>query len=257
MKKINPANQDLDLLASKYLIERDREFFNRVWSTPAQVYEDRLRALGMTGLESVLDAGSGFGQWSVALSKLNQRVNAIELDPTRVQVLSEMVQIIDLDNISVEQGSMEELPYRDESFDAVFSYSVIYFTDYRVSLREVHRVLRPKGKIYLNCNSIGWYVYNLVEGHNSSISFDSSKMAKQALEDSLAFYNYGESPKGNQIAIPSKFLVSELEKLGFENIQVGADGLITLDNDIAIESFYPADYFGLEGVYEVFATKNG
>ena len=47
-------------------------------------------------------------------------------------------------------GRAEALPYEDLFFDFVFARSVITVTDIPVALRELHRVLAPKGKLWLS-----------------------------------------------------------------------------------------------------------
>ena len=48
-----------------------------------------------------LDAGCGFGQWSLALASLNERVNACDVSQLRVDFLSDMVRQLDVTNVVI------------------------------------------------------------------------------------------------------------------------------------------------------------
>ncbi len=123
------------------LSARDRGFLSRVYGGDPERYHLRLRQAGMAGHGHVLDAGCGFGQWTNALASLSREVSAIDIDPMRVESARAMQR--HHRNISWHQGSITSLPFADNSFDALFSYSVIYYTDPRLALSEFARVLKP------------------------------------------------------------------------------------------------------------------
>ena len=50
----------------------DAAFLSRVYQTGLTKYQERLRAISFYGLRHVLDAGCGFGQWTLSLSGLNE-----------------------------------------------------------------------------------------------------------------------------------------------------------------------------------------
>ena len=51
-------------------------------------------------------------------------------------------------NIKLIPGSAENIPFKDQSFDGVItSFGVRNFTDAKKGLQEMHRILKPKGKI--------------------------------------------------------------------------------------------------------------
>ena len=68
-----------------------RGFCERVFSTDPSVYENRLKAIGFQDMDRVLDAGCGFGQWALVMAGMNREVHAIDVDPSRVEFLCEMV----------------------------------------------------------------------------------------------------------------------------------------------------------------------
>jgi ubiquinone/menaquinone biosynthesis C-methylase UbiE len=50
-------------------------------------------------------------------------------------------------NVTLDQGNAEQMPYEDQAFDAVYGSSVLHHLDLDAALREVHRVLRPGGRL--------------------------------------------------------------------------------------------------------------
>ena len=54
-----------------------------------------------------------------------------------------------IDRLRLLTGDAQNLPYRDESFDAVFNYGIIHhLEDWQQGIREVARVLKPGGGFY-------------------------------------------------------------------------------------------------------------
>ena len=95
------------------------------------------------------------GQWLRALAGLNESVTGLEYATERVVVSSEILTQMQIGNARVVQGAAEAIPFADQSFDAIFSYSVLLLTDYRKALAEAWRVLKPGGKFYFNTNGLG------------------------------------------------------------------------------------------------------
>lgn len=235
---------------------RDRDFFSRVFQTPKDVYEARLRAIGFAGHDRVLDAASGFGQWSLALAKLNTHVDLFDYSPFRVGLSLELARAAGVDNLQGAVSSLDALPYADESFDAAFCYSAIFAVDYRKALAEFRRVLRADGVLYFMTSSIGWYVHNLVRGHNDSKDFSSRRAAALNLRASALYYLKGTPPPPEVgVMIPQRAARRRTEAAGFRVVALAGDGQIGAERYQGLRSFYRARYFGLPGVYEVLATK--
>lgn len=59
--------------------------------------------------------------------------------------------------------SKEKLPYKDNTFDVVFSSFVFeHLTCPEFTLKEMYRVLKPSGRVEIHTNNAGWLFY-----HNS------------------------------------------------------------------------------------------
>lgn len=245
-------------IAERHLPEKDIEFFRRVWSADVTTYENRLKAIGFTRLDNVLDAGCGFGQWAVTLARLNKNVSAIDISEGRIKVLDGITEHLNISNLTAAIGSIEKTGYANNQFDAVFSYSVLYFTNYTKTISEFARILKPGGKLYVCTNGLGWYLHNLINGHNTSVHFNSQQMAIETIENSLTFYATGNHEAGKQIITPKEMVVRCLTQNGFESICCADEGTIQATGEstnFTLKPFYKGEYFGKEGVYEILCYK--
>jgi SAM-dependent methyltransferase len=94
----------------------------------------------------VLDAGCGHGRYLAAFAGMGAEV--VGLDAGRGPELAGVPQ--GDPRISVVQGSVLRLPFRDASFDLVFSDGVIHHTpDPRAAFLELARVVKPGGALYV------------------------------------------------------------------------------------------------------------
>lgn len=240
---------------NKSLSGNDKFFFSRVWDTPSEVYNNRLRAIGFEGLDTVLDAGFGMGQWLPKLSELNSNILGLEIDPSRFELVKKIINELQLENIKIEAGSIENLPYEDSSVDGIFSYSVIFHVDIKKALKEFYRVLKPQGKLYFTCNGLGWYLMCMVEEHNKSDSYNPREMAIKTIENTFTFLNEGVNEHGQLIFTP-KMVQKELEDAGFEIVSLDGEGKTKINPDIDSKSFYQNEFYAdRRMVYEVLAMK--
>jgi len=95
----------------------------------------------------VLDAASGTGLVARELATRNLRVAALDPSPAMVRRGVEAVRAEGLeDRVHFLGGRAEELPFADETFDAVtFTYLLRYVADPAATVAELARVLRPGG----------------------------------------------------------------------------------------------------------------
>jgi ubiquinone/menaquinone biosynthesis C-methylase UbiE len=125
-----------------------------------EYYFARLQRLGLGG-QRVLDAGCGMGNWSVALSQLYERVDALEINALRLRAVESIADSCD-GRIITRLGSIEDLPYPDQCFDTVYCNGVLFLTRYRRSLQEFARVLKPGGTLAITFNGRAWW-YHLIQ----------------------------------------------------------------------------------------------
>jgi len=119
----------------------------------------------------VLVVGSGSGRSAFKMVQMTQcKIVGIDLSAEMVNCAKEK------GDIEFMVGDAEDIPFPDNTFDAVLSESVTAFTDKVKSLQEYFRVLKPGG--YLGLNEITWleqpsaetmeYAQNVMGGMNPS-----------------------------------------------------------------------------------------
>ncbi|BDQ34706.1 class I SAM-dependent methyltransferase [Pseudodesulfovibrio portus] len=234
---------------------RELEFLERILAGGVAKYVDRLIAAGMADHRAVLDAGCGFGQWSIALCLLNTSVVAVDRHPGRTAFLSSVAGEFGLDNISVHTGDVTATGFDDAAFDAVFSYSVLPFAPWREAIDEYTRVLGKGGRLYVNANGLGWYAYLWREQHNKTDSYDPQAIAARALTNTLAYRNTGSGEPGHDIIIEPDELVSALQGRAYTDIEWGEEGTVTLPGKDK-KPFACGSYNGMTAIYEILATRS-
>lgn len=244
----------IDALAEEMASDNKRKFFRRVWNQDPGYYYRRIQALGFERLTCVLDAGCGFGQWSAALSALNDAVVGLDFERSRVAVANRIANFKGMTNVGFASGSVEETPFASGSFDGVFSYGVIFLTDYRRTLRECSRILRDRGILYFCANGLGWYLHNIIDTHNDAEDFSSRDMAISALRNSLTYYSANFREAGSSLVMASSLVRKELLDIGFEILAMGTEGSIGREIH-GCQSFYAETLHGQENVWEVLCRK--
>lgn len=221
-----------------------REFLETEYGRGQQAYLDRLAFIGLDRQGKVLDAGGGIGQWAMALAQTNDSVDVIDLMPDRLLVGHLLAQRSGLTNVHFRQGSIENLPYADKTFDGAICYSVMMFANGPRTMKEFARVLKPGGRLYVMIDLWRWYASQFAPMKRWKSA--AVLLAKGALGRGTTFYS------------PSSF-----EKLvsahGFEIVSQGQDGFATFrteqDAELGQFSFYPSQPKGSEQLWEVCAIR--
>jgi SAM-dependent methyltransferase len=144
---LRAAGKDLDHLTPDDLAPVD-EFHGG--QRPATI---RLAELvSFTGTERVLDVGSGLGGPSRYLAwRYGCRVSGVDLTAEFVRVAEMLTRLTGLvGRVDYRHGNALELPFENLSFDVVWSQNVaMNIADRELLYREMHRVLKPRGKLAL------------------------------------------------------------------------------------------------------------
>jgi len=99
----------------------------------------------------VLDLGAGTGKLTQVLARRFARVTAVEPDDAMRALIA---------GAEALAGSAESIPLEDGSVDGVFCAEAFHWFDWPVALREIARVLRPRGVLVLcfNVSDGGAYI---------------------------------------------------------------------------------------------------
>lgn len=107
--------------------------------------------------KEILDCGAGGNYPPLSLfAKEGYTTRGIELDKDQLYKAQEFAKKQG-QNLNIELGDMRELPFADESFSYVYSYNAIFHMrkeDIHKSIKEMKRVLKKDGLMYLNLLSI-------------------------------------------------------------------------------------------------------
>lgn len=223
-------------------------FCERVWNTKQDIYIKKLDELGFNNMNSVLDAGGGCGQWTNALAVLNKHVDYVEPDLQRVDIAKSK---ISHPNVSYFNCPIENFNFKQESYNGIFCYSMIYFCDLEKTLSSFYESLNIGGKLYICSNNIDYYFHNIVNDHNSNQYFNAKDNAFITIKNALMYHQNKHQVNEYPVIYSDCFLVDKLEQIGFQNITVGHEGDLSGKD----YSFYPPEKFGYKSVYEIIAYK--
>lgn len=105
---------------------------------------DRLEVGG----RQVLEIGLGQGAESEQLIRRGARWTGVDVTETAVRRTGTRLALRELTYDGLHRASVLDLPFADDSFDIVFSHGVLHHVpDIVRAQREIHRVLRPGGKL--------------------------------------------------------------------------------------------------------------
>jgi demethylmenaquinone methyltransferase/2-methoxy-6-polyprenyl-1,4-benzoquinol methylase len=129
------------------------DFLNRFLSGGIDVYWRKRTIRELRGLEAaaVLDVATGTGDMAVMLARRfpQSRVTGVDISAGMLEIGRRKVEQLKLgDRITLQLGDSEALPFAADSFDAItVAFGVRNFENLEKGLREMHRVLKPGGKL--------------------------------------------------------------------------------------------------------------
>lgn len=162
-----------------------RQFSNwsKIWEYP-RIWYDQFYKLDFQNI-NILDLGSEQSPWPWFLASKGARVTIVE---TSENWLEQWQAIREKLNVEVSWHIVDGcfLPFEDDSYDAVTSFSVLeHQNDKRLAISEMVRVLKPDGLLGLSCDLvIGGYGMTYPEWNGQAWSL--AEFQKELLEwDSL------------------------------------------------------------------------
>ncbi len=151
------------------MIEFDEDAAHRMeaaYTTP-DIVAQRARVLSMLALEPgehVLDVGVGPGLLAAEMAAevgAGGRVCGIDVSDSMLALAASRAPDPDAAPLELARGGAEEIPYDDGSFDVVVTTQVLeYVPDVPRALAEIHRVLKPGGRVLIldtDWDSLVWH----------------------------------------------------------------------------------------------------
>ncbi len=101
----------------------------------------------------VLDIACGTGEPSITIARLLQgsgEVIGVDISSGPLAVATARAKQHGLSNVRFQEADVHHLPFPDNNFDRITSrLGVMFFADLPKALREMHRVLKPGGRVTL------------------------------------------------------------------------------------------------------------
>lgn len=171
-------------------IERHRYTEYAPWM-PALMGFDKFRGARL------LEIGCGMGTDLLQFARGGARCTGIDLTPRSVEITRHRFKLYGADGTFMLSDG-EHLPFRDQSFDAVYSNGVLHHTpDTEGAIREVHRVLKPGGtaKIMLyHRNSLNYWLEIVLRRGLLGAEFLRGRSAEDIMSRVIEFSDHDARP---------------------------------------------------------------
>lgn len=108
-----------------------------------------IRALGLHGKGRVLDVATGTGDVAIAAARTGLQVVGVDPSVNMLAVGREKVVRAELqDQVQLEVGNAEQLPFEDSSFDgSIIAFGIRNVPNRVKGISEMRRVVRPGGRV--------------------------------------------------------------------------------------------------------------
>ena len=200
---------------------------------------------------SILDLGAGTGCHSQVLSQRYTRARVTGMDLAMGMLKFAQHRSKHLPSLQWCSGDIEALPFRDGSFDLVFSSLAIQWCQLKTVLQEAYRVLTPGGQFVFSTLAGGslveldlaWQAVAETNRVNQFDSFESQSLSvKNSTFDALSFDQRAETLFYSDVVS----LLKELKALGVNTVLSGHQGLMTRNK-----------LQGLQVAYEIRRAEQG
>lgn len=139
------------------------EFYSNMKRQGPGSPEVTLKALSfidnLTEQSHIADLGCGTGGQTITLANhFKGKITAIDLFPKFIDIFNRNVKQLDLqEKVKGVVGSMNNLPFREEELDLIWSEGAIYNIGFERGLNEWHKYLKMDG--YIAVSEASWFTY--------------------------------------------------------------------------------------------------
>lgn len=193
------------------------------------------RAAGDVVIGRALDVGCGGAQDLVPFAAAGARCVGLDIAPETVGwARRRFASLLPHLPVTFAAGAAEQLPFRDEAFDAILCRVTIPYTDNRAALAEMDRVLRPGGVLLLRTHRPRYYVRKFVDGiRRRSPLF--SIHALRVLVSGTIYWMTGWQPRGG-VLLKETFLTTGMLRRELAGLQLHIDA--ELEDSIPLAGSY-------------------
>jgi ubiquinone/menaquinone biosynthesis C-methylase UbiE len=115
----------------------------KLWESPDQI-------LGLVQIKPdfvAADLGCGSGFFTLPLAKKVKKVYAVDVQKEMLEILEQKIRKQKIRNIQLVLSKENEIPLENESVELLITVNTLHeFGDKERMIKEMHRVLKPKGK---------------------------------------------------------------------------------------------------------------
>ncbi|GAA2622470.1 hypothetical protein GCM10010411_68150 [Actinomadura fulvescens] len=169
-----------------------------------------LDAAGVGAGVRVLDVGTGPGIVAAGAARREAVVSAIDADPGMAETARRNVPGVD-----VRVAVLPEVPFEDETFDAVVGNFVInHVGEPEVALKELRRVLRVGGRLALTC-------WRMPGSGALAVVRDAMEVAEVPWPDDIPvtpFMEYGEPEAFKELVAGAGFADAVVDEVSWEHV---------------------------------------
>lgn len=163
----------------------------------------------------ILEIGCGDGEFTNRLAKLRTSIIATDITP---EVIKRAKKLKKFKKIKFYVDNAEKMKFKDESFDIVCGISILHHIDYKKTVKEINRVLKPNGQAFFTepnlLNPIIYAGLNLpFLRERMEFSRDEIALIRWQMEKVLLENNFSEVKSVNYDFVHPKTPVSLLTKV--------------------------------------------
>jgi ubiquinone/menaquinone biosynthesis C-methylase UbiE len=104
----------------------------------------------------VFEFGCGTGSTAIAHSPYVKHIHAIDISSKMLEIAQGKADRDNVDNVTFERSTIEQIHVPDQSFDAVLGLSILHLLDNKEeAIAKVHRMLKPGGVFVTSTACIG------------------------------------------------------------------------------------------------------
>lgn len=126
------------------------KYANALETEERKLWENPDKILGLVEIKpdfTAVDLGCGSGFFTLPLAKRAKKVYAIDLQEEMLRIIEQKMRKQKIKNIKPLLSRENEIPLKDKSVEFLVSVNALHeFGNTKRMIKEVHRVLKPKGK---------------------------------------------------------------------------------------------------------------